>query len=73
MDFKVNVIENEKEVDRTLNDLFTSEIKEKYVEIGEEKFVLPIYFNENWEKKINKFEVRNDDVYVTGHMKTGKN
>ncbi|KAF2889382.1 hypothetical protein ILUMI_16791 [Ignelater luminosus] len=53
-----------------LNELFVSPLREKYVEIGEEKFVLPIYFNEHWEK-INQVKVREDDVYITGRMKTG--
>lgn len=72
MNFKVKIIEDETEEDRMLNTLLTSPFREKYVEIGEEKFVLPIYFKENWEGVVNKFEVRDDDVFILGHMKTGK-
>lgn len=71
MHLKVRSIENDTEEDRMLNNLFVSPVREKFVEIGKEKFVLPIYFNENWEK-VNQFEVRDDDVYISGHMKTGK-
>lgn len=71
MDFKVKTIESDREEDRMLNELAVSPVREKYVEIGDEKFVLPIYFNEYWER-VNKFEVRDDDVYICGHMKTGK-
>lgn len=71
MDLKIKTIENETEEDRMLNELFVYPIREKFVEIGEEKYVLPVYFNESWER-VNKFEVRDDDVYIIGHMKTGK-
>ncbi|KAF2881818.1 hypothetical protein ILUMI_24374 [Ignelater luminosus] len=71
MDFKVKIIENETEEDRMLNSLLTSPVREKFVEIGEEKFVLPIYFTENWESDVNKFEVLDDDVFLLGHPKTG--
>lgn len=72
MNYKVRIIESDTEEDRMVNKLCVSTIREKFVEIGQDKFILPIYFNDHWEKAVNKFEVRNDDVYITGYMKTGK-
>ncbi|KAF2881817.1 hypothetical protein ILUMI_24373 [Ignelater luminosus] len=65
------VPEDETEKDRMLNNLLTTAVCEKYVEIGTKKFVLPIYFKENWESSVNKFKVLDDGVFVLGHPKTG--
>lgn len=57
-------------MDRLLNEKFKSEVRSGFVEVGKDNFCVPIYY-EKFEKIINQFEVRDSDVYVLAHPKTG--
>jgi len=71
MAVSIKKIGNDTEVDRILNETFTSAVRSTgFVEVGEEKFVLPALYID-WEEKIRNFEVRDEDVFILGHLKTG--
>ncbi|KAF2883516.1 hypothetical protein ILUMI_22689 [Ignelater luminosus] len=66
----ITEIGNDNEVDKLLNRVFTSPVRTGYVEVGEDKFCLPVYYRQ-YEESLKKFEIYDDDVFVCGHPKTG--
>lgn len=57
-------------IDRLINEKLVTELRKGFVEVGRDNVCLPIYY-EKYEKYVNKFEVRDSDVYLLGHMKSG--
>lgn len=66
----IRKIGNDTEIDHILNRDFITVFRSGYVEVGEDNFCLPIYY-EDYEEAIRTFKVRNDDVFLCGHPKTG--
>ncbi|KAK4878040.1 hypothetical protein RN001_010546 [Aquatica leii] len=67
---EIRKIESNNEIDRLLNDRFLSKVRKGFVEVGEDNVCVPLYY-EKYQEKIKKFEVRDSDVYVVAHPKTG--
>lgn len=68
----IKKIENDTEIDRMVNKYLIYDTDPiPYVEVGKDKTCLPETYSK-YEEKIRKFEVRDDDVYVISHPKTGQ-
>ncbi|KAF2892273.1 hypothetical protein ILUMI_13901 [Ignelater luminosus] len=70
MSVSIKDIGNDTKLDQILKREFTNPLRTGYVEVGEDKVCLPIYYK-NYEERIRKFEVRDDDVFLFGLAKTG--
>ncbi|KAF2892272.1 hypothetical protein ILUMI_13900 [Ignelater luminosus] len=70
MSVSIKDIGNDTKLDQILNKEFKNPLRAGYVEAGEDKVCLPIYYK-NYEEKIRKFEVRDDDVFLCALPKTG--
>lgn len=68
-DVKCVVIEPNNEVDKVLHEQFTSG-PQKWIEFGEHKTFLPAKYVKIMDD-IDNFEVRNDDVFVVAHPRSG--
>ncbi|KAB0804001.1 hypothetical protein PPYR_00971 [Photinus pyralis] len=66
----IRQIGSKNKIDRLLNYTFKCEVRSGFVEVGEDNFCVPVYY-EKFEKAINQFEVRDSDVYIVAHPKTG--
>ncbi|KAF2883515.1 hypothetical protein ILUMI_22688 [Ignelater luminosus] len=66
----ITEIGNDNEIDKLLNRVFTSPIRTGYVEVGEDKFCLPVYY-QKYEESLKSFDIFEDDVFICGHPKTG--
>lgn len=65
-----NIINPTNDIDRLLYKHGTSEYNKQFIEIGEEKTVMPIAYLKIAEK-IENFEIRDTDVWVITYPKTG--
>ncbi|KAF5286678.1 hypothetical protein FQA39_LY16161 [Lamprigera yunnana] len=63
-------IESGNEIDSLLNKHFLTKIRSGFVEVGENKFCLPVSY-EKFRDDLENFEVRDSDVYLIAHPKTG--
>ncbi|KAF5282443.1 hypothetical protein FQA39_LY17558 [Lamprigera yunnana] len=63
-------IENGNEIDSLLNKHFLTKIRSGFVEVGENKYCLPVSY-EKFRDDLQNFEVRDSDVYLIAHPKTG--
>lgn len=61
---------NQSEIDANLYKYFTSSFRKGYVEVTDKKYSLPLYWTE-FQDQIENFEVKNSDIYVLTHPKTG--
>ena len=59
------------EQDRLLNEFFMPGFRKGYVRLGPNKVVMPIYYLK-FSDRIENMEVRDSDVWVVSHPKTGK-
>lgn len=64
------IIQRDSETSRILLDYFMPKFRNGYVEIDEEKYLLPIDYL-RFEESYDNFEVKNSDVYIASHPKTG--
>ncbi|KAK5638114.1 hypothetical protein RI129_012409 [Pyrocoelia pectoralis] len=70
MAHNIRRIGNGNKIDRLLNETLVTEVRKGFVEVGSDNVCLPIYY-EKYEKFLNKFEVRDSDIYLLAHPKTG--
>ncbi|KAF5286553.1 hypothetical protein FQA39_LY16236 [Lamprigera yunnana] len=63
-------IESDNEIDSLLNKHYITEVRSGFVEVDDDKVCVPVYYR-NYEKRIDEFEVRDSDVYLIAHPKTG--
>ncbi|KAF5280174.1 hypothetical protein FQR65_LT15037 [Abscondita terminalis] len=66
----IRKIEGKNDIDRLLNEKFVCEVRSGFVEVGVDNFCVPVYY-EKYKERIDDFEVRDSDVYVVAHPKTG--
>jgi hypothetical protein len=59
------------EQDRLLNELFMPSFRKGYVRVGVNKVVMPVYYLQ-FADRIENMEVRDSDVWVVSHPKTGR-
>jgi hypothetical protein len=57
--------------DRLLNQFFMPPFRKGYVRVGPNKVVMPVYYIE-YADRIEDMEVRDSDVWVVSHPKTGR-
>lgn len=67
---KCKVIQPNTEIDRLLYEKFTNQFRKGYVEVGEEKICMPVAYKEIADE-IENFEVRDSDIFIASHPKTG--
>ncbi|KAF5300812.1 hypothetical protein FQA39_LY19120 [Lamprigera yunnana] len=70
MDLNIKDIKNTNEIDSLLNKSYSGVLHSGFIEIGKDNFCFLGYYK-NYKEKINKFEVRDSDVYLVAHPKTG--
>lgn len=70
MSVKCKIIVPETEIDKKLYKYITNQYRKGYVEIGEKKIVMPQYYAQIADD-IENFEVRDSDVWIVTHPKTG--
>jgi hypothetical protein len=59
------------EQDHLLNELFMPPFRKGYVRVGPNKVLLPLYYLD-YAERIEDMEVRDSDVWVVSHPKTGR-
>lgn len=57
--------------DNMLYKYITNEYRKSYVEVGPNKIIMPEYYSKIADS-IDNFEVRNSDIWIVTHPKTGK-
>lgn len=62
---------SDNEQDRLLNQFFTTPFRKGYVRVGPNKVLMPVYYLE-FADRIEDMEVRDSDVWVVSHPKTGR-
>lgn len=70
MQYKWKIIEPTNEIDKIVCD-FSTDLRKSYIEIGDDKIVMPSRYIEI-ANDIENFEVRDTDIFVASHPKTGK-
>lgn len=63
-------IKPDNDIDRLLLE-FTNILRKGYVEIGDDKTIMPSAYI-SIAKDIENFDVRDSDIFVISHMKSGK-
>jgi hypothetical protein len=63
--------DSDSEQDRLLNQFFMPPFRKGYVRVGPNKVVMPVHYLE-FADRIEDMEVRNSDVWVVSHPKTGR-
>lgn len=71
MSVKCVKIEPNNEVDKILYKYFTSPFRKEYIEVGDGKFIMPEHYS-TIADEIENFEVKDTDIWLTSHPKTGE-
>lgn len=72
MSEKCKIIKPDSEINKLLIKTCVHPLKTGYVEVGEEKICLPLIYKDMADP-IEELEVRDSDIFVVTHPKTGKN
>lgn len=62
--------DTDSEQDRLLNEFFKPSFRKGYVRVGPNKVLMPVYYLK-FADRIENMEVRDSDVWVVSHPKTG--
>lgn len=69
---KYSEVKPDNEINKLLYDKFTYPIKDKWLEVGEGKTLLPSKYFERLAKEIENFDVRDDDIFVVSFPRSGR-
>ncbi|KAF5282442.1 hypothetical protein FQA39_LY17557 [Lamprigera yunnana] len=70
MEHSIKRINSDNETDSLVNKHFQTNTGKGFVEVGESKFCLSAYYEE-YRNELENFQVRDSDVYLVAHPKTG--
>lgn len=70
MSRKIEQMKYEDEIEKRIQKHFVYENREGYVFVGEEKFVMPVYY-QDYMKDIDELQICDSDVFVASHPKAG--